>query len=83
MRAYIGNIPFATTEDEIREWLAPYKIGEVRVIRDRETGRSRGFAFAEFASDLEFEAALHSHNGKEIKGWRVIVNDATEKRSRR
>jgi cold-inducible RNA-binding protein len=79
-RAYVGNIPFATTAEDLRAWFAPLKIADVQVIKDRHTGRSRGFAFVEFETADDFEQALRSHNGKEIDGWRVVVNDATEKR---
>lgn len=81
-RAYVGNIPFATTADELRVWFQPYGIASVEIIKDKHTGRSRGFAFVDFTTAEDFEAALKSHNGREIDGWRVVVNDATEKRGR-
>jgi RNA recognition motif-containing protein len=79
-RAYLGNLPFTTTEQQLREWLAPYRIKDVQIIHDRNTGRSRGFAFVEFETSAEFEMALHSHNDGTIDGRKIVVNDATEKR---
>jgi len=82
-RAYVGNVPFTTTEDELREWFKPYEITEIQIVHDRNTGRPRGFAFVEFASENQFELALRSHNERELDGRRIVVNDAVDKRGRR
>lgn len=82
-RAYVGNLPFSTTEAELREWLTPYEITDVQMIHDHHTGRPRGFAFVEFATAEDFENALRSHNEQYLDERRIIVNDATEKRGRR
>ena len=79
-RAYVGNIPFATTADELREWFKPYKIEDVQVIHDRDTGRPKGFAFVEFATPEDFECALKTHNDTYLGERRIIVNDAINKR---
>lgn len=79
-RAYVGNIPFATTVEELRAWFAPLKIDEINIIFDHHTKRPRGFAFVEFSTAEDFETALWKHNGQQLGGRTIVVNDATEKR---
>jgi len=78
-RMYVGNLPFTSTEDDLRRFFSPYRLVDVQIIMDRNTGRSRGFAFVEFETSAEFERALHTHAGREIDGRRIVVNDATER----
>jgi RNA recognition motif-containing protein len=86
-RAYVGNIPFETTEDDLRTWFTagktPYVLESVEVIRDRHTGSPKGFAFIEFASEEMLDAAIWEFNGRELGGRKIFVNDATEKKGRR
>jgi cold-inducible RNA-binding protein len=79
-RAYVGNIPFTTTAEELRAWLAPLKIDEINIIFDHNTKRPRGFAFVEFSTVDDFEKALWQFNGQQLGGRTIVVNDATEKR---
>jgi RNA recognition motif-containing protein len=76
-RAYVGNIPFATTTDQIREWFAPLSIDDVQIIITH--GKPRGFAFVEFATADDFDRALWK-DGQELGGRRIVVNDAADKR---
>ncbi len=79
-RAYVGNIPFATTAEELREWLKPYEVLDVQIIKDHDTGRSKGFAFVEFATPEDFEGALKTHNESYLDERRIVINDAQPKR---
>ena len=76
-KLYVGNLSFNTSTDELEKIFG--EIGAVQstnVIEDRETGRSRGFAFVEMSSAEEAEKAISTLNGKEIDGREMIVNEA-------
>ena len=75
-KLYVGNIPYTTTEDELQATFAPYgPLRELKIITDRETGRSRGFAFVTFDSHESAEAATQL-NGQDFGGRRLVVNIA-------
>jgi len=79
---YVGNISFATSGDRLREVFTDYGTVEtVNIITDRETGRSRGFAFVKMANDEEAKAAIAALDGKEIDGRQLKVNEAKQKAS--
>jgi RNA recognition motif-containing protein len=76
-RLYVGNLNFRTTSDELREMFS--QAGEVdnaTVVEDRDTGRSRGFAFVEMATQEGAAAAIEMFNGKEYGGRSLTVNEA-------
>ena len=82
-KLYVGNLPFETNEDELREMFEQHgPTVSVRVITDRETGRSRGFGFVEFESDDNAEAALQALDGKDMGGRALRVNEAQDKERR-
>ena len=75
-KLYVGNIPYSTTEDELQATFTPYgPVREVNIITDRETGRSRGFAFVTFDS-LEGAETAAQLNGQDMGGRRLVVNIA-------
>jgi cold-inducible RNA-binding protein len=77
---YVGNLAFSTTSAELQTLFS--KHGEVRsaqVITDRDTGRSRGFAFVEMATDEAAKAAIDSLNGHNLDGRQLTVNIAKER----
>jgi RNA recognition motif-containing protein len=77
MKIYVGNLSFQTTEDGIRELFAPHgEIQEVSIVTDRETGRSRGFAFVTMPQDAQAQAAITALNGMEFEGRALTVNEA-------
>lgn len=77
MRIYVGNISYQETEDELRELFEPYgEVSEVSIVTDRETGRSRGFAFVEMPNDQEATAAIEGLNEREHLGRTLRVNEA-------
>jgi RNA recognition motif-containing protein len=81
-KLYVGNFPYSVDESQLREMFSAYgEIQEIALIKDRETGRSKGFAFITFASQQAAEKAL-ALNGKEIDGRALKVNMAQEKESR-
>jgi RNA recognition motif-containing protein len=80
MKIYVGNLSFQSTEDTIRELFAPHgEIAEVSIVTDRETGRSRGFAFVTMPQDSQAQAAITALNGQEVEGRALTVNEARPK----
>ena len=74
---YVGNLSFRATEDDIRQAFGAYgDVASVNIIVDRETGRSRGFAFVEMPNADEAAAAIESLNSQEVVGRRITVNEA-------
>ena len=83
MRLYVGNLPYSAEEDELRAAFEPHgTVTDVRVVRDRDTGRSRGFGFVEFGSADEGNKAIEEMNGKELDGRALVVNEARERTER-
>ena len=84
MNIYVGNLPHATTDQELREAFEEFgSVDSASVIMDRETGRSRGFGFVEMPNSDEANDAINSLNGTEFGGRTLTVNEARprEKRS--
>ncbi len=82
-KLFVGNLSFRTTSEDLRAAFA--RIGTVEsasVIEDRETGRSRGFAFVEMASADEAQAAINEFHGKEVDGRSLTVNEAKPRENR-
>ena len=80
MRLYVGNLPYETTETQLREMAAVFgQPSTAEVAKDRVTGQPRGFGFVEFANDDEARAAVQGLNGKEINGRTLKVNEARSK----
>ena len=82
-KLYVGNLPFQTTNDELRDHFAQAgNVESVSVIEDRMTGRSRGFAFVEMATPEEAANAIEQLNGKEFGGRNLTVNEARPRTDR-
>lgn len=82
-RIYVGNLPYSTTEDELREIFGEHgNVNSVDILLDRNTGRSRGFGFVEM-DDGDADKAIDALNGKEMDGRPLRVNVARERRERR
>jgi RNA recognition motif-containing protein len=80
-KLYVGNLPFSTNEDEVRDLFSTYgDVQSVNLIVDRETGRLRGFGFVEMAEGAE--AAMEALNGKDFGGRDLRVNEAQERQPR-
>lgn len=80
---YVGNLSFRATEDDVRNAFAAHgEVASVSIVMDRETGRSRGFAFVEMPNASEAQAAIEALNGQEISGRGVTVNEARPREER-
>lgn len=81
MNLYVGNLPFGTTSDELREAFSAHgTVSSAQIIMDRETGRSRGFAFVEMSDGGQ--QAIEAMNGYEMGGRTLTVNEAKPRESR-
>jgi len=77
---FIGNLDFGTTEDQLRALLAAHGAVEtVTIVRDRDTGQPRGFAFLEMTNDGEADKAIQALNGTILGGRALTVNEARSK----
>ena len=76
MKLHIGNLPFSVGEDELKELLASYNPTEVTLIKDKFSGRSKGFGFAEIPSDEDAQKAISELNGKDVQGRELKVSEA-------
>ena len=77
MKIYVGNLSWNADESDLRDAFSAHgEVTSAQIITDRESGRSRGFAFVEMPNDAEAKDAIASVNGKEIDGRQVKVNEA-------
>ena len=77
MRIYVGNLSWQTDENELRGVFEPHgEVASAQIITDRESGRSRGFAFVEMTNDADGKAAIEAVNNQEIGGRQLKVNEA-------
>jgi cold-inducible RNA-binding protein len=77
MRIYVGNLSYQTEEPQLEQLFSSVgKVSSVRLVRDHETGRSRGFAFVEMNDDEQGRAACDTLNQQEFEGRRLTVNEA-------
>jgi RNA recognition motif-containing protein len=77
MRLYVGNLSFNTEEQQVEQLFASLgEVSSVRLIRDRDTGRSRGFGFVEMATEDQGRAACEQLDQQEFEGRRLTVNEA-------
>jgi RNA recognition motif-containing protein len=76
-KLYVGNLSYSTTEDTLRSLFAEYgEIESISVITDRDTGRPKGFAFVEMATDQAAQAAISALNGTSIDDREIKVDKA-------
>ncbi|MHC4563494.1 MAG: RNA recognition motif domain-containing protein [Planctomycetota bacterium] len=81
MKIYVGNLSFDTIDDGLMTLFSQHgSVEEAHVVTDRETGRSRGFAFVTMPDDDEAKAAIEAVNGQEFEGRTLNVNEARPKR---
>lgn len=80
MNIFVGNLSFNTNEDDLRAAFEAYgQVSSARIITDRETGRSRGFAFVEMSDSSEAQAAISGLDGRDMDGRNLKVNEAKPK----
>lgn len=83
MKMYVGNLSFNTSEGELRQMFEEFgDVASVNIITDRETGRSKGFAFVEMASNASAESAMNKMNGADFQGRKLTVNEARPRTER-
>lgn len=77
MNIYVGNLSYGMSEGELRDAFVAYgEVSSVKILVDRETGRSRGFGFVEMPNQGEAEAAIAQLNGKDLGGRALRINEA-------
>src|SRR5215467_2472564 len=82
-KLYVGNLAFQTSSQDLQELFAQAgTVESASVIEDRDTGRSKGFAFVEMSTEEEAAAAIEQFNGKEVAGRALKVNEARPRENR-
>ncbi len=77
MNIYVGNLSGQVTEEDLREAFKAFgDVTSIKIVKDKFSGVSRGFGFVEMGSQTEGKAAIASLNSKELKGLKLIVNEA-------
>ena len=80
---FVGNLPFTTTDQDLRQLFEPYGAVEaVRIMTDRETGRARGFGFVEMPDDRAAQTAIDALNGTSLAGRALTINEARPREPR-
>jgi len=80
---FVGNLSYATTESELETAFGEFgAVERVSVVRDRDTGQSRGFAFVEMTNSAEANNAIKALNGREVNGRALNVNEARPREQR-
>ena len=83
VKLYVGNLSYSTTEDDLRTLFAQAgTVASVALIKDRDTGQSKGFAFVEMSTQAEAQKAISQFNAKEFKDRALTVNLARPKEER-
>jgi RNA recognition motif-containing protein len=80
-RLYVGNLPFDATEKQIRSFVEAEgrKVMTIKIVADRETGRSRGFAFVDLENADQVQQAIADLNGKDFGGRALVVSEAQDR----
>ena len=83
MKLFVGNLSYQASEAELQDWLtqAGFQADSVQIIRDKFTGDSRGFGFADFSNDAEAERVVQACNGRDFMGRALLVNEARPMRA--
>ena len=77
MNIYVGNLSFSSTEDGLRQLFEQFgEVSTVKIIKDKFTGKTRGFAFVEMSDDNEAKRAIENINGADLDGRNLRVNEA-------
>ena len=81
---FVGNMSFQTTESDLNALFKPFgQVGRVNVVKDRETGRARGFGFVEMPDNRAAQTAIDALNGTSLAGRALTVNEARPREPRR
>ncbi|MCU0387647.1 MAG: RNA-binding protein [Chitinophagaceae bacterium] len=83
MNLYIGNLSWSVTDNELQDTFEAYgAVASCKIIKDKMTNRSKGFAFVEMPNDSEASAAISGLNGQDLKGRAISVNEARPREER-
>ncbi|MCG8345542.1 MAG: RNA-binding protein [Chlorobiales bacterium] len=83
MNIYIGNLPYSITEDELRDTFSQFgQVDSANIIKDKFSGRSKGFGFVEMPNDGEAQSAIDSLNDTDLNGRSIKVNQARPREER-
>lgn len=83
MKLYVGGLAYSTTDKELEELFATHgAVTSVSIIKDRDSGQSKGFGFVEMAEVKDGQNAIKELNGKEVGGRTIIVNQARPQENR-
>jgi len=83
MNIYVGNLAYSLTEDELKNAFAEYgEVTSAKIIKDRETDRSKGFGFVEMSSEEDGEKAVEELNNQTLSGRNLKVSKAKNKNDR-
>src|SRR3954452_7310386 len=79
-KLYVGNLSYEVTEDELSQLFSQCgQVSSARIVKDRDTGRSKGFGFVEMPNDDEATHAIDRMKGHDLKGRPIMVDEAREK----
>ena len=79
-KLFVGSLPWAVNDEGLKEVFTPYgNVVSAIVVKDRRSGRSKGYGFVEMENDSEAKAAIDALNGSEINGRNIVVNEAKPK----
>lgn len=80
IKLYVGNLAYGIGDGELQKLFSAYgNVRSAQVIKDRDSGRSKGFGFVEMDNSQEGQAAITALNGKEVEGRSLVVNEARPK----
>jgi len=83
MNIYVGNIPYGVSEGDLKDAFEAFgEVASARIVNDRETGKSKGFAFVEMNDNDAAQKAIDSLNGSEFGGRKIVVNEARPREER-
>jgi cold-inducible RNA-binding protein len=83
-KLYVGGLAYSVTEQELEALFAEHgKVTSAAVIKDRDSGQSKGFGFVEMSDDNEAKAAMAALSGKDVSGRSIVVNEARPQEDRR
>lgn len=82
-KLYVGNLPYSMRDDDLQQHFAQFgQVASAKVMMDRDTGRSKGFAFVEMGSSADAQAAIRGMNGQTFDGRALVVNEARPREER-
>ena len=74
---FVSNLPFKMEEDQLKDIFEKFgEVSTVKIIKDRESGRSKGFGFVEMTDDTDASEAIEDLNGSDVQGRAIVVNEA-------